>query len=135
MIRKRWRAAASAAMLLLAGCVATPSPEAASSFQSGKASWYGPGFHGRRTASGESYNMNGYSAAHRSYPFGTRLCVHNLNNDRKVAVRVNDRGPFVRGRVVDVSRGAAQSLGMIRSGTAPVKVSVIKGERKSGGGC
>ena len=79
--------------------------------------------------------MNTYTAAHRTYAFGTKLCVENLRNGRGVIVRVNDRGPFVRGRVVDVSRKAAQSLGMIRSGTASVRISVVGSEQKVGRLC
>ena len=79
--------------------------------------------------------MNAYSAAHRTHPFGTKLCVRNLSNGRGVTVRVNDRGPFVRSRVVDVSRKAARSLGMIRSGTAPVHISVANSRQKVGGRC
>lgn len=79
--------------------------------------------------------MYTYTAAHRTYPFGTKVCVENLRNGRGVTVRVNDRGPFVRGRVIDVSRKAAQSLGMIRSGTALVRVNVVSSERKAGGRC
>ena len=79
--------------------------------------------------------MNTYTAAHRTYAFGTKLCVKNLRNGRGVTVRVNDRGPFARGRVVDVSRKAAQSLGMIRSGTASVRVSVVGSKRKVGRRC
>ena len=95
---------------------------AAASVQSGKASWYGPGFHGRRTANGERFNTNAYTAAHKTLPFGTKLKVTNLRNGKSVKVVVNDRGPFTGGRVLDVSRGAARHLGMIASGTAKVKV-------------
>lgn len=110
-------------------------PIAYAKAQSGKASWYGPGFQGRKTANGERFNMNAYSAAHRTLAFGTKICVHNLKNGKGVTVRVNDRGPFVRGRVVDVSRQAARTLGMVRSGTAPVRVTVVNKAKKSGGGC
>ena len=79
--------------------------------------------------------MNTYSAAHRTLPFGTKLCVENLRNGRGVTVRVNDRGPFIGGRVIDLSKKAAQSLGMIRTGTAPVRVSVVSTSRKIGGRC
>ena len=120
--------------LALSACSSTPEIAAVKT-QSGNASWYGPGFQGRKTASGERFNMNGYSAAHRTYAFGTKLCVENLSNGRGVTVRVNDRGPFVRGRVVDVSRKAAQSLGMIRSGTASVRVSVVSPKQKVGRRC
>jgi rare lipoprotein A len=80
---------------------------------------------GSRTASGEPMNANALAAAHRTLPFGTEVRVENLANHRSVVVRINDRGPFVGGRVIDVTRGAAVQLGMIQSGTARVKVSVI----------
>ena len=91
----------------------------------GQASWYGPGFHGRRTANGEIYNQNAMTAAHRYLKFGTKVRVTNLNNGRSVIVRINDRGPFAKGRVIDVSAAAARSLGMIRSGVAPVEVTIL----------
>ncbi len=91
----------------------------------GIASWYGPGFHGNRTATGEIYNQNAMTAAHKSLPFGTNVLVTNLNNGRSVVVRINDRGPFVRGRVIDLSAAAARVLGMMDSGVAPVKVDVL----------
>lgn len=99
-------------------------PLIASSF-GGKASWYGPGFHGRLTANGERYNQNAMTAAHRNLRFGTRVKVTNLNNGRSVILRINDRGPYIKGRVIDVSAAAARSLGMIHSGVAPVKVTVL----------
>jgi rare lipoprotein A len=82
----------------------------------GGASWYGPGFHGRRTASGERYDMNALTAAHRTLPFGTWVRVRSLVNGREVDVRITDRGPFIRSRVIDVSRGAAEALGMLGLG-------------------
>jgi rare lipoprotein A len=88
----------------------------------GSASWYQ---HGARTANGESFNPDGMTAAHRSLPFGTQLKVTNLRNGKTVKVRVNDRGPFTGGRILDVSRGAARHLGMISSGTAKVKIEVL----------
>lgn len=88
----------------------------------GSASWYGPGFAGKRTASGERYNPKALTAAHRTLPFGTTLKVTNTENGRSVVVRVNDRGPFVKGREIDLSKGAAQSIGMIGSGTARVRL-------------
>ncbi len=91
----------------------------------GQASWYGPGFHGRTTANGERFDMNAMTAAHRSIPFGTTVEVHNLETDRRVEVRINDRGPFVDGRIIDVSRAAAAELGMIASGVARVRISVV----------
>lgn len=91
----------------------------------GMASWYGPGFHGRRTASGERFNSGAMTAAHRNLPFGTQVRVTNLNNGRSVVVRINDRGPFIRGRVIDLSAEAARAIGMLRPGVAPVRIEVI----------
>ena len=91
----------------------------------GHASWYGMPFHGRRTSSGEVYDMHLMTAAHRELPFGTVLEVRNLDNDRRVQVRVTDRGPFVRGRILDLSYGAALELDMVRTGTAEVELRVI----------
>jgi len=88
----------------------------------GVASWYGPGFAGRRTASGEVFDPAKLTAAHRSLPFGTMLRVTNTQNGRSVVVRVNDRGPFIAGRVIDLSRGAAEAIGMIGAGIARVRV-------------
>ncbi|NEO84950.1 MAG: septal ring lytic transglycosylase RlpA family protein [Spirulina sp. SIO3F2] len=93
--------------------------------QRGQASWYGPGFHGRRTANGERFNQNAMTAAHRTLPFGTRVRVTNLNNGRSAIVRINDRGPFIHGRVIDLSRAGASAIGMLGSGVAPVQVEVI----------
>ncbi|MCC0176535.1 septal ring lytic transglycosylase RlpA family protein [Waterburya agarophytonicola K14] len=91
----------------------------------GQASWYGPGFHGRRTASGATYNQNAMTAAHRKLRFGTKVRVTNLNNGRSVVVKINDRGPYAKDRVLDVSAAAARSLGMIESGVAPVQVTIL----------
>jgi len=91
----------------------------------GKASWYGPGFHGRLTANGERYNQNAMTAAHKSLRFGTRVKVTNLRNGRSVIVRINDRGPFIKGRVIDLSAAAARSINMIHSGVAPVKITIL----------
>jgi rare lipoprotein A len=92
---------------------------------SGVASWYGPGFHGRTTANGERYNMNELTAAHKSLKFGTKVRVTNANNGKSVVVRINDRGPYVGSRIIDLSKGAAQAIDMIGSGTASVKVEVL----------
>lgn len=88
----------------------------------GIASWYGPGFHGRRTASGEIYNMYKLTAAHKTLPFGTYVRVINLKNGKSVIVKINDRGPFVSGRIVDLSYAAAREIGMLKTGTASVKL-------------
>ena len=93
--------------------------------ESGTASWYGPGFHGKKTSSGEMYNQNAYTAAHKTLPFGTRLLVKNLDNGRSTNVVVNDRGPFKSGRIIDLSRAAASDLGMIGTGTARVRIKSV----------
>ncbi len=92
----------------------------------GWASWYGPGFDGAYTASGERFNQYDLTAAHRSLPFGTRVRVTNLDNGRSVVVRITDRGPFVGGRVLDLSRGAAQILGTVSSGVSPIRMDVLQ---------
>lgn len=93
---------------------------------SGEASWYGPGFHGNYTANGEVYNQNALTAAHKTLPFGTRVRVTNLYNGRSVVVRINDRGPFIPGRIIDLSQGAAQLIGVTRSGVAPVQMDILQ---------
>lgn len=91
----------------------------------GIASWYGPGFHGRTTANGERYDMHAMTAAHPSLPFGTWVEIRNLDNGKTCRVRINDRGPFVRGRVVDLSYAAARSIDMVGPGTARVELAVV----------
>jgi rare lipoprotein A len=91
----------------------------------GAASWYGSKHHGRQTASGERFDMNDYTAAHRSLPIGTRVRVFNPRNGKEVIVRINDRGPFNKRRIIDVSRAAARVIGLIKLGVAKVKVEVI----------
>lgn len=93
--------------------------------EQGTASWYGKKFHGRKTSNGETYDMYGISAAHKTLPMGTYVRVHNLNNNRTLDVRINDRGPFVRGRIIDLSYGAAQALGVVGPGTAPVRITAL----------
>jgi rare lipoprotein A len=88
----------------------------------GEASWYGPGLYGNRTANGEVLRPGTFTAAHRTLPFGTRLRVTNLANGRTTVVRINDRGPFHGGRVIDLAHGAASELGVVASGTAPVRL-------------
>lgn len=94
--------------------------------ETGIASWYGPGFHGRKTASGTRYNQNAMTAASRTLPLGTKVLVTNLENDRKVEVTINDRGPYVDDRIIDLSRAAARKLGMLKHGTARVRIDVIE---------
>ena len=106
---------------LLAGC-ASHDIDPRGYDQTGTASYYGARHHGKRTASGEPFNQHGLTAAHRSLPFGTRVLVTNMANQRSVVVRINDRGPHTRGRLIDLSRAAAEKIGMLRSGTARVRV-------------
>jgi rare lipoprotein A len=92
----------------------------------GPASWYGKAHHGQRTASGERFDMYALTAAHPTFPFGTRLRVVNLENDRQVEVRVNDRGPTVPGRIIDLSYAAARALGAVGTGVVPVRLIVLE---------
>lgn len=99
----------------------------------GKASWYGPGLNGNHTANGEIFDMYGMTAAHKKLPFGTIVVVTNTKNDKSVVVRINDRGPFVTGRIIDLSYGAAYMIDMVRDGVVPVTVEIIElgnGKRK-----
>jgi peptidoglycan lytic transglycosylase len=93
--------------------------------QQGLASWYGRKFHGRKTSNGETYNMYAMTAAHKTLPLGTSVRVHNLANGRKTVVRINDRGPFIQGRIIDLSYSAAEKLGVVGPGTAPVKIEAL----------
>ncbi|WLG44133.1 MULTISPECIES: septal ring lytic transglycosylase RlpA family protein [Pseudomonas] len=116
---------ACALLSLLAGCASTDTIDPHGYDKTGLASYYGAKHHGKRTASGERFNQHGLTAAHRQLPFGTRVKITNLNNDRSCVVRINDRGPYSRGRLIDVSREAADQLGMLRSGTAKVRVQAL----------
>jgi rare lipoprotein A len=112
--------------LLLAGGCATGRPRAgATDIERGTASWYGPGFHGRDTASGERYDMHAMTAAHRTLPFGTIVEVRNLSNGLTTRVRINDRGPFAKNRIIDLSHAAARAIEMIGPGTARVELRVV----------
>ncbi|MCX8106216.1 MAG: septal ring lytic transglycosylase RlpA family protein [Ignavibacterium album] len=91
-----------------------------------KASWYGPGFHGRKTANGEKFDQMSYTAAHKSLRFGTLLKVTNPKNGKSIVVRINDRGPYVEGRDLDLSKAAAHELGLMRRGIARLKVEELK---------
>lgn len=99
---------------------AQPKDDAGKVIQSGRASWYGPGFHGRRTASGETFNTNELTAAHRTLPFGTKVRVVNKKTGKSVVVRINDRGPYAHGRVIDLSRASAQAIGITGVGSVTV---------------
>lgn len=100
-------------------------PSAAGSSEAGLASYYADKYHGKATASGEVFDTNEFTAAHRTLPFGTRVKVTHLENHRSVIVRINDRGPFVEGRVIDVSRAAAEELQFVRAGLAKVRLEII----------
>ncbi len=111
--------------LVLAGCASGRTRTAGPVIERGMASWYGPGFHGKRTASGERYDMDAMTAAHKTLPFGTVVEVRNLETGQSVQVRINDRGPFVRGRVIDLSRAAARAVGVYGPGTARVELVAV----------
>jgi rare lipoprotein A len=117
--------------LLFAGCAKkTPAPRAAvfrpGYTETGIASWYGPPYHGRRAADGSVYDMDTMTAAHRTMPFGTRVKVTSLENSKSCEVRITDRGPFVKDRIIDLSRAAARNIDMIGPGTARVRLLVLK---------
>src|SRR6266568_3878919 len=122
--------------LLFTGCASAPrsinpapaaAPSISPSAMIGVASYYGKEYQGKKTASGEIYDMNKMTAAHRTLPFGVNVRVTDLSSDRSVVVRVNDRGPFARGRIIDLSLAAARKLGIIRAGRATVKLEIAAG--------
>ncbi len=102
-----------------------PLPSSEGFVQTGLASWYGPKFHGNKTASGEMYNMYKKSAAHKTLPLGTYVKVLNLHNGKQTVVRINDRGPFVKGRIIDLSYAAAKEIGLVGPGVAKVKITAL----------
>jgi len=116
------------ALLLAMGCATRKAPVVEpvkkGHQERGLASWYGKKYHGRQTANGERFDMNDVSAAHRTLPFGTVVKVTNLDNGQTLKVRINDRGPFVDGRIIDLSKKAAKKLGMLEAGVVPVKLVV-----------
>jgi len=113
-------------LFLLAGCLFCLSSCARKITESGKASYYADKFEGRRTASGETFHQNAMTGAHRTLPFGTKVKVINLANGRSVKVRINDRGPYAQGRVIDLSKKAARKLGIVSTGVAPVEIQYKK---------
>ena len=140
VVTRRWWPIGMMMALTLGGCsdlwrslapFPSPSPISPSlagttgAIQTGVASWYGPGFHGKRTANGEVYNQYELTAAHPTLPLGTRVMVTNRNTRQSVEVRINDRGPFVGGRAIDLSYAAARSIGIYEPGTAPVRIEVL----------
>ena len=112
---------------------AAPAPEPVPVSLGGEASWYGPRFHGRVTASGEVYDMFALTAAHRELPFGAALRVLDPSSGRSVVVRINDRGPFIGDRVLDLSFAAARELGMVHQGLAQVEIELLKPQRRRQG--
>lgn len=124
--------AAAAAATLLGGCSVISMIPIASAAECGLASWYRMG---TMTASGEAMNAADLAGAHRTLPFGTRVRVENLANGKSVVVRINDRGPFIRGRVIDVTEGAAERLGMIQAGVTDVRVTLVEGDGELSGNC
>lgn len=107
-----------------------PIPNARGYNEKGYASWYGKKFHGRRTSNGEIYDMHAMTAAHKTLPMNTMLLVKNIDNGRQTVVRINDRGPFVRGRIIDLSYKAAKTLGVVRNGTARVHITALAEKNK-----
>ncbi len=123
---------AACCAMLLAGCASSTSIDsgktrtyATSHELVGQASWYGSKYHGRLTASGERYNMRAYTAAHKTLPFGTIVRVTNTQNNKSVDVKINDRGPFVKGRVIDLSRKSFDKIGDIKGGLVPVRIEIV----------
>ena len=114
------------ASILLAGACAQRKPPSHHRAETGQASWYGKAHHGQRTASGERFDMHALTAAHRTLPFGTIVRVTDLRSGRSVNVRINDRGPFRRDRIIDLSYEAARKLGFVARGTARVEIKVVK---------
>lgn len=124
--RLRWAGASCALLMaLMAGCSSTPTSSASGHSDTGQASYYGNEFHGRKTANGERFDQGKLTAAHRSLPFGTRVKVTNTQNGKTVVVRVNDRGPFVKGRIIDLSSSAFKNIASLNAGVVPVRIQVI----------
>ena len=113
--------ARSSAVIGLSPLTVTPKGE----YQTGVASWYGQEFQGNTTASGETFDLNGFTAAHLTLPFGTTIRVTNLKNNKNILLRINDRGPHIAQRLIDVSWAAAKRLGFVQSGTTEVRVEVV----------
>ena len=124
-MQKFMRVVAGIALSLVLAVAPLTQAHADGKVLSGVASWYGPGFHGRTTANGERYNMNDMTAAHKSLKFGTMVKVTNETNGKSVVVRINDRGPYVGSRIIDLSKSAAETINMIGPGTAAVTVEVL----------
>ncbi len=132
MIDRRALACIVGLTIAFAGCggAAANTRPRKGQLQRGKASWYGKKWHGRKTASGEPFDRRKLTAAHKRLPFGTIVRVTNLRNRRSVRVRINDRGPYIKGRIIDVSEAAARRLKMLRAGVVPVKIEIIRVPRR-----
>ena len=113
------------AALIAVSCALTHTAAAGAQGLEGQASWYGPGFHGRQTANGETFNQNALTAAHPSLPFGTEVRVTYASTGESVIVRINDRGPYAHGRVIDLSREAADEIGLLNAGVGKVRLEVV----------
>ncbi|MGB1974650.1 MAG: septal ring lytic transglycosylase RlpA family protein [Vibrio toranzoniae] len=131
-IKKRHIIFTALVLMVLAGCTSTSAVGSSktkgyanSHALVGVASWYGDKFHGKLTASGETYNMNANTAAHKTLPFGTIVRVTNTDNNKSVNVKINDRGPYVKGRVIDLSHKAFAKIGNVKQGTVPVKIEIV----------
>lgn len=107
-------------------------PNTGMMIQRGEASWYGPGLQGKRTASGDRFDQTELTAAHQTLPLGSKVKITNLKNGKTAEVEITDRGPFVQGRIIDVSKAAAEKLGMIGSGTVPVEIELLSGSGRTG---
>jgi rare lipoprotein A len=114
-----------------AGIASVPAPSQPALMETGLASWYGAKHHGKLTASGEVFNQERFTAAHPTLPWGTKVKVINLDNGKSVDVRINDRGPFKKGRIIDVSRAAARALGMVQQGIATVRIEWLSDSEKT----
>lgn len=125
-------AAGLLAGLLLGAAAPTEARVSAGHVQTGKASYYHDSLHGRKTASGAAYNKNALSAAHKSLPLGSTVRVTSSRTGKSVVVKINDRGPFVKGRVIDLSRAAASRIGLIKAGVGKVKVEVLSVPQRGG---
>lgn len=112
--------------LLLSGCASQGQVDPQGYRAEGQASYYGARHHGNKTASGERFDQNALTAAHRSLPFGSQVQVTNLRNNKIVMVRINDRGPYAKQRIIDLSQKAAEQLGMLRDGVVPVRIEQLR---------
>ena len=113
------------AAVLAISCITTLTPAAMAQAVEGEASWYGPGFDGRQTANGEIFDQDAMTAAHKTLPFGTQVRVTYESTGESVVVRINDRGPYAHGRVIDLSRAAAADIGLLNAGTGDVTLEVV----------